>query len=242
MTNIFTAVISRDRPYWTHVNAFNKAAGYAAQFGIRTFCYNHVGDSLLCRARNECLYKFLNESDADYFFTIDDDVAIPPDALTMLIDADKDMVGGMYLLKQDASDTGLWLSGRTVEEVDIEAYARQPIEKDQLIPAEYISTGCVLHKRSFLERLWKKWEGTDIEYDNVSVFFTNEQKKNCKRVGVYQPFVYNREYLSEDWAMCRRAHMVGEQDLWLHAGVRCEHYGMKAYAFPSEWNESKVLP
>lgn len=239
MLKVWTAIISRNMPFWPHVNAFNTAAGYAAGHNIRTLCYNHVGDSLLCRARNECLYKFL-QTDADYLFTLDDDVAIPPDTLTMLIKADKDMVGGMYLLKHQDPTKGQWISARLRNEEDLEKRAMEPNEKDQLMEAEYISTGCVMHKREFCQKLWDAYKGTDIEYDNLSVF--EAEGADPLRVGVYRPLIHKREYLSEDWAMCQRAHDVGLSDQWVHAGVRCEHYGIHAYKFPSAWNANKVIP
>jgi len=229
MKKIFVAVISRNMPYWPMISHFNLAAGYAAQHGIQVECYPHVGDSLVCRARNECAAIFLNRGDSDYLFTLDDDVVIPHDTFKLLVDADKDMIGGMYLLKKDDPDE-MWLSGRSVDEIDIMDLATKPTE-EQIVPFKYLSTGCVLHKKQFVQEMWDHYSGTDIEYDFMND--ANPTNDPTKRVGFYQPYVYKREYLSEDWAFCQRALDKGYK-LFGHAGVRCAHYGMKQYAFPKE--------
>ena len=238
IVTVFTAVISRNQPYWAMINQLNVATAYAHQFGIRVQCYPHVGDSLVCRARQECLAIFL-DSGADYLFTLDDDIVLPPDVFPLLINADKDMIGGMYLLKTDKK--GLWLSGRSRYEVDLAELAKKP-EKEQIFPMDYISTGCVLHKRSFIEKMWSHYQADQtLLYDMIDEVSGTRTKRH-ERVALYQPFVYKREYLSEDWAFCQRAIDAGFHDsLWLHAGVRCAHFGMKDYTFPSEWNSHKEL-
>jgi len=48
----------------------------------------------LDNARNHCVQKFL-ESNCDYLLWIDDDIVPPPDGLSKLLKADKDMIGGV---------------------------------------------------------------------------------------------------------------------------------------------------
>lgn len=238
---IFVAVISRNQPYWACINQLNVATNYAYTYEepIRIQLYPHVGDSLVCRARNECLAIF-RESNADYLFTLDDDVVLPPDVFPLLVKANKGMIGGMYLLKTKKNNE-MWLSGRTRDEVDLAEWAAKP-ESEQYIPMDYISTGCVLHSREFIEKMWDHYKGDpELEYDNLDSV-AGSRTKSPIRLALYRPMVYNREYLSEDWAFCRRAINAGfHDDLWLHAGVRCAHWGMTEYHFPSEWNAFKGI-
>jgi hypothetical protein len=53
-------------------NAFQAAAGFAAQHGYRCMLAPHVGDSLVSRARNNSYADFL-DSEAGWFFTLDEE-------------------------------------------------------------------------------------------------------------------------------------------------------------------------
>ena len=62
---VFVAVISRNQPYWLHIQSVNVMSAYSAQAGISVVMFPYIGDSLVSRARQECLAKF-KESDSDY--------------------------------------------------------------------------------------------------------------------------------------------------------------------------------
>jgi hypothetical protein len=51
-----------------------------------------------------------------------------------------------------------------------------------------------------------------------------------KAWALYMPFIYNQEYLSEDWGYCQRARDAGFE-VWVHGGVKCAHWGKKMFVF-----------
>lgn len=214
MSKIYVSVISRHEGHWAMFTAFQNAAGYAIQKGHQPMLAPHVGDSLVSRARNDCLAEFL-KSDADYLFTLDDDIAMPATALVDLVEADKDIIGGFYRLKKDpAKDNSL---------VDLIAFrGKGPFNLHDQEPVEvtYISTGCCLYKRSFIEEMVEHYP--DLHYV--------ENLTGNDRWALYQPYVYNNEYLSEDWAFCQRAIDKG-YTMWMHTGVLCDHWGLSNYSF-----------
>jgi len=172
-----------------------------------------IGDSLVSRARNTALAMFL-KSDCDYLFTLDDDISLPKEGLVRLVDADKDLIGGFYRLKQafNPEKEASAFAVRFLDEITL--------EMDTIVEVQYVSSGCVMYKRSFIEQLVKEYP--ELYYKN------NIDSED--RWSLYQPYVYKNEYLSEDWAFCQRAKDKGHK-IWLHGGVRCDHFGIKNYGF-----------
>lgn len=212
---IYVNVISRNLGHWAMFTAFQQAASYASLHGYRVMLSPHVGDSLVCRARNTALQDFLDRTNAGWYFTLDDDIAIPPDCFVKLVEADKDIIGGFYRLKKDrkkGDNLAEGLAFRIKEPFDLTV--EEPVE------VFYISGGCVMHKRSFLEAL--KTYYPEREYlENVT---------DRKIIALYTPFIHpeTREYLSEDWAFCQRAIDKGFK-MWMHTGVCCEHWGLQKF-------------
>ena len=60
------------------------------------FCKN---DSLVSRARNNLIARAMTDKDATHFLFIDNDISWDPTDILKLIIADKDLVGGIYPLK-----------------------------------------------------------------------------------------------------------------------------------------------
>ena len=224
MEKIYTSVISRHDAHWGMFTAFQGAASYAIQKGYVPVLAPHVGDSLVSRARNNCLAKFL-QTDCEWFFTLDDDIAIPPDTFVKLIEADKNMIGGFYRLKKSPPSDKEWQLGEMLAfrgENDFDLGTDKPVK------VKYISTGCVMHKRSFIEEMVAHYP--ELLY---------QDNDGGTRWALYQPYVFDNgdflEYLSEDWAFCQRALDKGYK-LYMHTGVLCEHWGLYKYAIPELMN------
>jgi hypothetical protein len=211
MKTIYVGVASRNLAFWGMYLAFQNAAGYALKHGYKCYLAPIVGDSLISRARNEMLAAFLNDDlKCEYFFSLDDDIELPPTALVDLINSDKDIVGGLYRLKNDSRKVAI----RGYESFNVKDFPNQVKE------VQYLSTGCMMHKREVLESLWGA-------YPELS-YLANQVNEKPERRALYMPYIYNREYLSEDWAFCQRAVDKGHK-IYLHTGVICAHWGLKRY-------------
>lgn len=173
----------------------------------------HVGQAVICRARQEMTYKFL-QTDCTHFMQLDDDIQLPPDAIVKLVEADKPIVGGAYRLKQNVSEAAL-RAFRTFNTKDV---------PDELVKVKYLSTGCFLQKREAVEAMWDKY--TNLKYRASSTTDTNEGERRA----LYMAMIHDGEYLSDDWAYCQRATDAG-YDIWLHTGVKCGHWGIYNYEF-----------
>lgn len=104
--------------------------------------------------RNWIAAKAVN-SGCDYLFFIDDDMILPEDTLEELLDADKDIIGGVYLTKYEVQDPVLELLPGT-----------EP--SDDIFQVAAIGTGAMLIRRDVFKKLpqpWFKYEW----YDNGSI-------------------------------------------------------------------------
>jgi len=213
MQKIYCSVISRNLAFWNMYMSLQVAANYLGQSkGMMLQLAPLVGDSLVSRARNTALANFL-KTDCDYMFTLDDDISLPSEALVKLVEADKDIIGGFYRLKQAFNEENEnAFAVRWAGEGDLTV--------DDVVEVTYVSSGCVMYKRSFLEQMVK---------DYPELYYKNNVDGEDRWM-LYQPFVYKNEYLSEDWAFCQRARDKGHK-IWLHGGVRCDHFGIKNYSF-----------
>lgn len=219
---IYVNVITRHTGHWAMFNAFQGAAGFASQHGYRCMLAPHVGDSLVSRARNNSMADFL-DSEAGWMFTLDDDIAIPAHTLVQLVNANKDCIGGMYRLKKAVDYSQPAMSGVAMR-------GKENFTFGQTEPAEvyYLSSGCVMYKRKFLEDMTKHYP--ELEY--------KENLTGKKRWALYQPYIYNGEYLSEDWAFCQRAIDKGYK-MYLQPNVMCDHWGLRNYTFQELLDKNK---
>lgn len=68
--------------------------------GVGVYWGHMTNESLITRARNELVRIFLDETDFTHFMFIDADIGFPPDAVMTLLNADKDVVCGVYPKKE----------------------------------------------------------------------------------------------------------------------------------------------
>lgn len=210
MANVFVSVCSIRAPKWQFFFSIQKAMSYAVQNGFTCILGPRIGDSLIERARHDSLAEFL-DSGADYLLTLDDDVNVPYDTIPQLVSRDKDIVAGFYRLKQQ--DIIMAIRPITDERPTIEYY-RDVFAKGECVRVRYASTGCMMVKREAVLDMVEKYP--DVRY------VQNLTQKQIS--GLYLPFIYKGELLSEDWAFCQRALDVG-YEVWADGAVRLGHVG-----------------
>lgn len=202
------------------VLALDQMMHLCAKNGITVTLAPRVGESLICRARNNSVADFINK-DHDYLFTLDDDIDPPLDTLISLIKCDKDIVGGFYRLKVKDNP----LTAVRLPRGDDDPTYDVVLKGNMLVPAQYVSTGCMLVKRHVIEAMWHHY--TELHY--------TQNASDEERCALYMPFIHEhpdgfREYLSEDWAFCQRALSIGFE-VWADGSIKCGHWGAVRYAF-----------
>jgi hypothetical protein len=211
---VLVACCSNRNPEWPTVLAIQDAMRHTAKNGADLVFKPRVGESLICRARQNDLVEFIQRGfDAIVWF--DDDVVIPNTAISDLLQADRDIVAGVYRLKQDepAAAVRLPLEGDGPD-------WNRVLHEGLLTRATYVSTGCFMVKREVIQGM--------IEAHPKQKYHRNV--KGDEAWALFQPYVYKDEYLSEDWAFCQRALDAGFE-VWVHGGVKCDHWGKRVFRF-----------
>lgn len=173
------------------------------------------GDSLVHRARNTLAAVFLASRHSHLLF-VDADIGFPADGPLRLLNADRDLVCGIYPKKCDEPEFPLnWLPGSS------RLLERCP------------RTGCVrilegptgfmmIHRRVF-ERMMEahpEWRYRGPAH------LTAEQEPFS--YSFFDCFHHGERYLSEDYGLCARwAELGGET--WMDPSIRLTHVGQKTY-------------
>jgi hypothetical protein len=177
------------------------------QKGIQLMIDTTENESLVHRARNVAVGRFMQKTDADYFMFIDADVDFDPQAVVTLLESGHDISVACYPKKcvmwdqaRDAIKKGddrnmAMLSSSLVVNI---GSARRSVENG-FIEVLDGPTGFMLIKRDVFKKLeekfpelWCKNDHQNRDFDDYHACFDCMIDPTSKR------------YLSEDYAFCRR--------------------------------------
>jgi GT2 family glycosyltransferase len=109
-----------------------------------------IGLSLVYTAREEAAKTFL-QGDYDALLFVDSDMVVPPDMLTRLIDADKDIVSALAFRRTPGYEPCIF---KECNEQDAKFYLDYP---KGLIEIEGVGMACTLIKRKVFETVPEPW-------------------------------------------------------------------------------------
>ena len=196
-------------------------------------------DSLISRARNAAVSKFLFDPELTHLLFIDTDIQFKPEDVLKLIIADKEVVGGAYAQK--------WLDTNIIKDVILNknyeksdflnVATRVSIHLDnpkdtpnKLMKCSYMTTGFLLIRRIAFEKISKKYPENyyinDIDgyhtpgaifYDYFKIGINNETKR----------------YESEDYGFSRLFLSTSTSnepsEIWCCTDIKLKHHGWYAY-------------
>ncbi len=184
----------------------------ASRSGLQWSLDTMVNESLVTRARNNLMAKMMTNKAATHFMFIDADIRFQPEAIFMMLAADKDVIGGLYPKK------ALPIS------YVINVQPGTQIIND-IFKVDTMGTGFMMFKRHVYEKLCAAHPetkyvddvglGKQFEPTMYSIFDTEIDEKG--------------HYLSEDWTFCRRWAKLGG-DIYAHAKVLLNHSGHYEFA------------
>lgn len=176
-------------------------------------------ESLISRARNASVAHFMQDTNATHLLFVDSDIIFEPEDIILLIEAKKEVIGGMYPKKYIKWDH--IKKNPTSERVDFPV-GNCLINDEGLIETSYAPTGFLLIAKTVIERLIKKYP--ELQYRNdVDGYGYGEHFYNFFNAGIR-----NGIYESEDW---------GFSSLWIQAGgkvlihpeINVKHVGWHEY-------------
>lgn len=196
-----------------------------------------VNESLITRGRNALVNQFM-KTDADYLFFIDSDIQFYGDQVLPMIDADKDIICGIYPKKEinwqqvakgvkneeDPNNLKHYTGSWVLNLVDYAGSVTVPVGEPLEIWAG--GTGFMLIKRKVFEEL----KDITPSYINDVVDLSNA---NAPRERITQYFTESIEpeterLLSEDYHFCRQWRLQGGK-IYAAPWVQLSHHG--TYAF-----------
>jgi hypothetical protein len=196
--------------------SFIKWSNTARQLGIDWTMETMTNESLITRARNTLTAKFLTNPDSTHLMFIDADIGWEPWHLLVMLNADKDVIGGLYPMK---SIPIKWCVNGF--EGAKEEGALQEVSKT--------GTGFLLIKRHVFEKLNKHPHVIPFKNDIGLPAELDAHMKTYFDTGVRE----NR-YYSEDWAFCENWRDLGGE-VWVDKRVLLRHSG--TYVFSNENQE-----
>jgi hypothetical protein len=194
--------------------SFIKWANTARQLGIDWTLETMVNESLISRARNTLTAKFLDMPDATHLFFVDADIGWEPWHLLVLLNRDKDVIGGLYPMKTMPIK---WV---------VNGFEGAEEGPDGLQEVSKAGTGFLLMKKHVFEKMkahpavkqYKNDIGLDPKYDqHLKTYFDTAVRQN--------------RYYSEDWTFCENWRDLGGK-IWVDKRVLLRHSG--SYVFCME--------
>ena len=196
--------------------SFIKWSNTARQLGIDWTMETMTNESLITRARNTLTAKFLTNPDSTHLMFIDADIGWEPWHLLVMLNADKDVIGGLYPMK---SIPIKWCVNGF--EGAKEEGALQEVSKT--------GTGFLLIKRHVFEKLNKHPHVIPFKND---IGLPQELDAHMKTY--FDTGVRENRYYSEDWAFCENWRDLGGE-VWVDKRVLLRHSG--TYVFSNENQE-----
>ena len=183
-----------------------------AQYGVHLMLDTTENESLVHRARNISVARYMMRTEAEYFMFIDADVKFEPEAVMRLIGSGHDVSCAVYPKKVVMWDQ----AERAVNEGDtrdLNKLAASLVmnfknQNTQIVDgfAEVLDgpTGFLMIKRDVFVRMFKQYPELNCKNDHQNRDFDDY----C---AVFDCMIdpESRRYLSEDYAFCRRWQQMG---------------------------------
>lgn len=217
-----------------YVQSLLGLVGALTQAGHQTICNFMFNESLIQRARNNLAYQFL-KGDADYLFWIDADIKFRPQDVIKMLEADVDLIGGLYPKKEinwasvkDAVSKGKdnlqnFTGSFVVNTVGYKDNLIVPV--DQPLEVYAIGTGFMLVKRKVFEEMR---EYTEQYSNDMSHMPAGEKIYNFFQVPVCPE---TNRLLSEDYFFCKHYRDHGGK---VYAAPWCQLGHMGTYLFEGQ--------
>jgi len=196
--------------------SYIKWSNTCRQLGIDWTMETMTNESLISRARNTLVAKFLNNPESTHLMFVDADIGWEPWHLLVMLNRDVDVIGGLYPMKTlpvkwvvngfDGAETG----------------------PDGLQEVSKTGTGFMLVKRHVFDKLNSH---PAVKPFNNDIGLPKELDKHLKTY--YDTAVRENRYYSEDWTFCENWRDMGGK-IWVDKRVLLKHTGTYVFDFAAQ--------
>jgi cellulose synthase/poly-beta-1,6-N-acetylglucosamine synthase-like glycosyltransferase len=185
-----------------------------AQNGVQLMLDTTENESLVHRARNISVARFMIRSQADYFMFVDADVKFEPESVMRLLGSGHDVSCAVYpkkVVMWDQAEHAV----KTNDTRSLNKLAASLVMNFKQANAQIVNgfvevldgpTGFLMIKRDVFKRMFERYPELNCKNDHQNRDFEDY----C---AVFDCMIdpENRRYLSEDYAFCRRWQQMGGQ-------------------------------
>jgi len=197
--------------------SYIKWANVARQLGLDWTVETMTNESLISRARNTLTAKFLHTKESTHLMFIDADIGWEPWHLLVMLNHDKDVVGGLYPMK---SLPVKWCVNGIPDAVQD--------DPSGLIEVTKTGTGFLLIKRGVFEKL--------NAHPAVKPFINDiglDPALNPHMKTYFDTAVRENRYYSEDWTFCENWRDIGGQ-VFVDKRVLLKHTGTYVFDYQTQ--------
>lgn len=209
---------------------------FSSQIEMPIQLYLMQGESLVTRARNNCVAAFLENTEWTHLFWIDSDIGFSIESACRLLASDYDIAAGVYPLKrEDWPENGI--SAHMTQKEFISKYQRYTvnasakdgcvnlnIQEDGFIEMSEAPTGFMVIKRAVFERMMEEYPELKYVPDTIGI----EDKGLHYRFFDVMVHPVSKRYLSEDYGFCYLWEKMGGK-IYIDAKSNLTHQGSKLY-------------
>jgi hypothetical protein len=197
--------------------SYIKWANTCRQLGIDWTIETMTNESLISRARNTLVAKFLNNKESTHLMFIDADIGWEPWHLLVMLNAQKDVIGGLYPMKT-----------LPVKWVVNGVEGGETSEDGNLLEVSKTGTGFMLIKREVFEKLDGHPATKPFNNDIGLPVELNPYMKTY-----FDTAVRENRYYSEDWTFCENWRDLGGK-VWIDKRVLLKHTGTYVFDYSTQ--------
>jgi hypothetical protein len=201
------------------------------------FAISTLSDSLITRARNNLVAKFMAVPEFTHILFIDADIGFDSQEVLKLLWHDKDVMTGAYPIKDVRWSKIADLANKGVKHEDLLSqslrYVVNPVkDKSGSVSVDNgalsiydAGTGFMLIKRSVFEKLFA--EHPELKYIDDTASLNDEERKNT--YALFNSYIDDDgRFLSEDYGFCRYWQKLGGS-IWVDPTIELSHLGRMKY-------------
>ena len=196
--------------------SYIKWANTCRQLGIDWTMETMTNESLISRARNTLVAKFLANPDSTHLMFIDADIGWEPWHLLVLLNRQVDVIGGLYPMKT--------LPVKWV----VNGFDGAEEGEEGLQEVSKTGTGFMLVKRDVFEKLNAH---PAVKPFNNDIGLPKELDQHLRTY--YDTAVRENRYYSEDWTFCENWRDIGGK-IWVDKRVLLKHTGSYVFDFQAQ--------
>ena len=197
--------------------SYIKWANTCRQLGIDWTMETMTNESLISRARNTLTAKFLHNKESTHLMFVDADIGWEPWHLLVMLNAQKDVIGGLYPMK---SLPVKWC---------VNGFDGAAVSEDgNLQEVSKTGTGFMLIQRDVFEKL-NAHPATKPFINDIGL----PAELNPYMKTYFDTAVRENRYYSEDWTFCENWRDLGGQ-VWVDKRVLLRHTGTYVFDFQTQ--------